>query len=133
MLADFLTKPLKGALFRKFREVILGRAHIRTLIGTAPIPAEERVGNTHPVSVDTDSSTQDIARPTVGEQTMEKEDDGFVQVPYKKKKQVGTKINERAPVVKGRDMADNASEVSKISKREKFVSNFINSKLSRLT
>jgi hypothetical protein len=64
---------------------------------------------------------------------MEKEDDGFVQVPYKKKKQVGPKINERAPVVKGRDMPDNVSEVSKISKKEKFFSNFINSKLSRLT
>ena len=31
MLADFLTKPLQGQLFRKFRDVILGYKHISTL------------------------------------------------------------------------------------------------------
>jgi hypothetical protein len=31
MLADFLTKPLQGALFRKFRDVLLGYKHTRTL------------------------------------------------------------------------------------------------------
>ena len=31
MLADFLTKPLQGALFRKFRDVLLGRAHVDSL------------------------------------------------------------------------------------------------------
>ncbi len=45
MLADFFTKPLQGALFRKFRDVILGYKHIDSLALTDPIPSvEERVG-----------------------------------------------------------------------------------------
>ena len=31
MLADYFTKPLQGALFRKFWEVIMGYQHISTL------------------------------------------------------------------------------------------------------
>ena len=31
MLADFLTKPLQGSLFRKFCSVLLGDAHISSL------------------------------------------------------------------------------------------------------
>jgi hypothetical protein len=31
MLADLFTKPLQGALFRKFRDVVLGYKHIHTL------------------------------------------------------------------------------------------------------
>ena len=31
MLADFFTKPLQGSLFRKFRSVLLGHAHVNTL------------------------------------------------------------------------------------------------------
>jgi hypothetical protein len=31
MLADFFTKPLQGALFRKFRSILLGYTHIDTL------------------------------------------------------------------------------------------------------
>jgi len=31
MIADFFTKPLQGNLFRKFRDVILGYVHIRSL------------------------------------------------------------------------------------------------------
>ena len=31
MIADFFTKPLQGNLYRKFRDVILGYVHIRTL------------------------------------------------------------------------------------------------------
>lgn len=43
MLADFLTKPLQGALFRRFRAVLLGEAHIRTL-RSSPLPStQERV------------------------------------------------------------------------------------------
>ena len=46
MLADFFTKPLQGALFRKFRDVILGYNHIDSLtLDPAPAP-EERVGGT---------------------------------------------------------------------------------------
>ena len=44
MLADFFTKPLQGALFHKFRKVIMGYAPISSLQS----PVEERVENTIP-------------------------------------------------------------------------------------
>ena len=44
MLADFFTKPLQGNLFRKFREVIMGRAHIDTLQKPKSVTFQERVG-----------------------------------------------------------------------------------------
>ena len=31
MIADFFTKPLQGALFKKFRDIVLGYKHISTL------------------------------------------------------------------------------------------------------
>ena len=44
MLADFFTKPLQGALFTRFRDVILGHKHVNSLnVGPTPEP-EERVG-----------------------------------------------------------------------------------------
>ena len=43
MLADFFTKPLQGALFRLFKAVLLGHAHVDTLVAPM-VPAEERVG-----------------------------------------------------------------------------------------
>jgi hypothetical protein len=43
MLADFFTKPLQGHLFRKFKAVLLGHAHIDTLILNPMAPVEERV------------------------------------------------------------------------------------------
>jgi Reverse transcriptase (RNA-dependent DNA polymerase)/Zinc knuckle len=59
MLADFFTKPLQGALFRRFRDVLLGYKHVNTLLedlqchatnelpstATTLSPVEERVGN----------------------------------------------------------------------------------------
>ena len=42
MLADFLTKPLQGSLFRKFRDVILGYQPVSSL-NREPTPALERV------------------------------------------------------------------------------------------
>ena len=46
MLADFFMKPLQGSLFRKFRSVLLGHAHINTLRNhTSPETNEERVGS----------------------------------------------------------------------------------------
>jgi hypothetical protein len=44
MLADFFTKPLQGALFRKFRDVILGYSHVETLTELVTTAAQERVG-----------------------------------------------------------------------------------------
>ena len=46
MVADFFTKPLQGSLFKKFRDVIMGHKHMDTLALLAPMPLEERVGNT---------------------------------------------------------------------------------------
>ena len=43
MLADFLSKPLQGGLFRKFRDVLLGHAHFSTLRFPVGLPGEERV------------------------------------------------------------------------------------------
>ena len=43
MLADFLSKPLQGTLFRKFRDVLLGHAHVTSLRVPAGLPREERV------------------------------------------------------------------------------------------
>jgi hypothetical protein len=44
MLADFFTKPLQGSLFRKFRDVIMGRKHIDSLKEPTTTPSQERVG-----------------------------------------------------------------------------------------
>jgi hypothetical protein len=44
MLADYFTKPLQGSLFRKFRAVILGHAHIHSLcVPIADASPEENV------------------------------------------------------------------------------------------
>jgi hypothetical protein len=44
MLAYFFTKPLQGGLFRKFRDVLLGHAHVASLVAVPTVPPEERVG-----------------------------------------------------------------------------------------
>jgi mRNA deadenylase 3'-5' endonuclease subunit Ccr4 len=44
MLADFLTKPLQGGLFRRFRDVLLGYKHTSTLNEQSVTSPEERVG-----------------------------------------------------------------------------------------
>jgi hypothetical protein len=43
MLADFFTKPLQGELFRKFKAVLMGHAHVNTLAVRPMVSAEERV------------------------------------------------------------------------------------------
>ena len=43
MLADFLSKPLQGSLFRKFHDVLLGHAHLPSLHVAAVLPGEEHV------------------------------------------------------------------------------------------
>ena len=45
MLADFYTKPLQGALFRRFRDVIMGLQHISILKMSTTPADQERVGN----------------------------------------------------------------------------------------
>jgi hypothetical protein len=46
MLADFFTKPLQGALFTKFRDVLLGYEHVDSLTLDPTSMLEERVGDT---------------------------------------------------------------------------------------
>jgi hypothetical protein len=41
MLANFFTKPLRGSLFRKFRDVIMGHKHIGSLKETVPAPFQD--------------------------------------------------------------------------------------------
>ena len=53
MLADFLTKPLQGSLFRKFKAVLLGHEHINTLQLPPPVTGQERVGTNISVKTDT--------------------------------------------------------------------------------
>jgi hypothetical protein len=45
MLANFFTKPLQGALFKKFRDVILGYKHIDSLTLDPTSALEEHVGD----------------------------------------------------------------------------------------
>jgi hypothetical protein len=45
MAGDFLTKPLQGALFRKFRSALLGHTHMSSLSPSATTSTEERVEN----------------------------------------------------------------------------------------
>ena len=64
MLADFLTKPLQGALFRKFRDVLLGYLPL-SAIQTSPDTLEERVVELGPASPELGSSgSPNVARET---------------------------------------------------------------------
>jgi hypothetical protein len=63
MLADFFTKPLQGNLFRRFRDVVLGRCHTDTLTFVSDGPFEERVGKMQSDPIATvDSSNGTVAR-----------------------------------------------------------------------
>ncbi len=44
MLGDLFTKPLQGNLFRRFREIVMGRVSIEEIIEFTN-PIKERVGN----------------------------------------------------------------------------------------
>jgi hypothetical protein len=55
MLADFYTKPLQGALFRKFRDVVLGQKPVSSLrddLDSSRLVTEERVGESRSVESD---------------------------------------------------------------------------------
>jgi hypothetical protein len=45
MLSDFWSKPVQGALFRKYRDVLMGLKHIDTLTEEPMTTSEERVGD----------------------------------------------------------------------------------------
>jgi hypothetical protein len=60
MLADFFTKPLQGSLFRKFRSVLLGEAHIDSLSNATLLSTtEERVEDKSVPSVPSDKVPSD--------------------------------------------------------------------------
>jgi hypothetical protein len=83
MLADFFTKPLQGALFCRFRDVLLGYAHINTLADDLlkhldeplPSPVEERVGNNRSGDGNVNEKYKE-----------EIDDEGFITVRTKKTK-----------------------------------------------
>ena len=66
MLADFLSKPLQGNLFRKFRDVLLGHAHLSSLRVPVGIPREERVVGHANAPVDTRESHPGLVREDTG-------------------------------------------------------------------
>ena len=43
MLGDYFTKPLQGNLFRRFRDVIMGKVHINDLLLDPNFKIKERV------------------------------------------------------------------------------------------
>ena len=43
MLADYFTKPLQGNVFRRFRDVIMGKTHINDLLLDPDFKIKERV------------------------------------------------------------------------------------------
>jgi hypothetical protein len=49
MIADFFTKPLQGALFRKLKSVIMGEIDVKTFLAMSSGP-KERVGKELPVA-----------------------------------------------------------------------------------
>ena len=74
MLADFFTKPLQGALFATFRDVILGYKHVDSLLSAPTAEPEERVGMEPTDDVGTERATVNVP-----------EEDGFTLVTGKKK------------------------------------------------
>ena len=67
MLADFFTKPLQGALFRKFRAVIMGWEHINTLRRSKSVTFEERVENHEKDTNATDVERRGVRKATYAE------------------------------------------------------------------
>ena len=52
MIADFMSKPLQGSLFKRFRNVIMGWEHTSTLFNVSS-SNEERVGDNVKLPVET--------------------------------------------------------------------------------
>ena len=59
MLADFFTKPLQGALFHKFRDVIMGWKHISTLKEPSNSELKERVEMSNEIYNNVSSDSED--------------------------------------------------------------------------
>ena len=66
MLADFLSKPLQGSLFCKFRDVVLGLAHLSSLRVPVALPGEECVvGRMDEQSTTPGSPARDLSATTL--------------------------------------------------------------------
>jgi hypothetical protein len=82
MLADFLTKPQQGTLFRVMRDVLLGKLPVTALDQLLASPSllsvEERVGNMRQIGRNTDDENDN-------KENIEEETDGFILVKRKKK------------------------------------------------
>ena len=50
MIADYFTKPLKGKLFKLFRDLIMGYKHIGDILADIKSTAKEHVGNQNKVT-----------------------------------------------------------------------------------
>ena len=61
MLADYFTKPLQGSLFNKFRDVIMGFAHISLRHEDARIKERENITNEYQVIPDHIHDERNIA------------------------------------------------------------------------
>ena len=80
MLADFFTKPLQGALFLKFKRVLMGLAHVDTLSFTPSTTTEERVERN-------EKDTKDEKDTVVAkESSIDKDSGTWVTVPKRTKK-----------------------------------------------
>jgi hypothetical protein len=141
MLADFFTKPLQGALFRPFRDVLLGYKHVDTLTAdlkkfmstfvdsTSTELEPETDHSTNPESqiettivITPDPTTTIAAPPTVeervgnsrsdeGDVTEEIDDDGFIAVWTKREKRA---IKHSNAVERNRSESSNCKSVSRV-------------------
>ena len=68
MLADFFTKPLQGALFTKFRKVLMGWEHINTLKKPSEYDLKERVGTSNNYEIVSSNSIRKKTDKKVGKQ-----------------------------------------------------------------
>ena len=118
MLADFFTKPLQGALFLKFKRVLMGHAHVDTLALplTSSPTAEERVGEKRE-NEGTKISEEDttVAKKTIGslegDITSTVSDENWITV-RPRTRQVRTQGDLRGPskVEAKKPMGNNAAE-----------------------
>ena len=93
VLADYFTKPLKGKVFKIFRDVILGYKPILSL-ESIPVSIKERVGNNGEMIETIFYRKIDVARLSHKVQSRDKEikRDSKIQVKYEETK-INSKIN----------------------------------------
>jgi Reverse transcriptase (RNA-dependent DNA polymerase) len=100
MLADFLTKPQQGSLFRTMRDVLLGKLPISALdqFLTSPslLSVEERVGNMRPIGRNTDDKNEE-------KENIEDGTEGFILVKGKTKR-TKKQVEKHLPIIDKRNV-----------------------------